>query len=751
MRYTKWFTFIILPSTIIGFIILLAFTNNPSACVLTFLFASAIAFIFYIRELHYRERRQRNVSFEGSFTLSVLFLIPISVLFFVLFSFPQIRPETHSAVIDSFFAEAVAPMSEPTLTLVNAEHQKAIAELALRVTQDDSWFNTKFILLGGLLAALGGILVGRSIFNDGDKTKWQEHLEVLRSPIPSCIFAIAFIIAIFIDMHVRSNYIATQQLGQWITNSVEPILNCKKSVFSSYCEDSPFIPWERSLRQVGGMHEDFLYNMFQTPHIHFSTWLLYTLYMLTLYWLIAQYSARGITNDMSNDARMFLVSLFIIAHVSLGLFAFIGHSVPAAFDEKILLPHVGEDSAELWISGDKAGFVFLIVWLIMIYLSQLRLYTIFPQSSESSGAGVETMPAITMYAIIIAVFIVLLTTISPHIYVSSPWNERKRLGPFSINLADASGEKAANISIIVQMPREYVKWLHKYDLVDKVQVILAEPKYKWSTSADCNVNTTRRDRLAACAHKPACPASSSDRHLGCIVESYVTEAIDEIKWILCIVRTQCPARLEVEHDELVKVDERLVWPETGKPEEESLAWKVKNLIVSMIGAAARREASAKNGDCPALQTALQGSAGSLSGRVEDCEAASRSLEALRVGDAALRSRVEVYIEQLGGAKEAFYQMPDFVTTFSESRDFKSEHFKVKIIAKTSDVYLWLLKTKELQLLNKVQSVLHNNMNQLTLSRDICSAINEVMKPDSLKGTSPDYVKEVVVLYEPAKQ
>ena len=276
-------------------------------------------------------------------------------------------------------------MSEPTLTLITAEHHQALEEIKLRIEHDDDWFHIKFLLIGGLSHDIWDssrprkIEIGRWRKEHASATSNLTQLgfeEMLGNPIASTIFAVVFIVAVIIDMHVRTSYMVVHQLANWILTHVDPILNCRKSIFSSYCETTPYLPWEGFLRLsdhgLKGMHEDFLWNLFQTPHFHFTTWVLYISYLLMFFWLYT-YGSIGGSSDGRFGKLATTILLLAIAHVVLGIFAFLGHTAPGAFDEKVLAPGV-----ELWISSDKAGSMFAIVWLVMTGLAALRVSSIIP-------------------------------------------------------------------------------------------------------------------------------------------------------------------------------------------------------------------------------------------------------------------------------------------------------------------------------------------------------------------------------------
>lgn len=337
--------------------------------------------------------RKASYKARGHFLLTTAFLVPISLAFLYIFSFPTIRSKPD---FESSFATSIAePVSEPLLTLINTEHHQALDEIKLRIEHDDEWFHIKFLLIGGLFTLFGTLLVLERIEIGREKSEhrkgvrvalfsWlgrarssiRQHVfgfeEMLSNPITASIFGIVVVIAVNIDLHVRTSYMVVHQLANWILTRVDPVLNCNKSVYSSLCEKSTYMPWENFLRistpGSKGMHEDFLWNLFYTPHIHYSTWMIYMIYLLLLFWL-----CRCGTLGQRKGPVMTTIVLFVFVHLALGVFAFVGHAAPASFHEKLLVPYL-----DVWISGEKAGYVFLIVWVIMCVLVTSRLYAVVP-------------------------------------------------------------------------------------------------------------------------------------------------------------------------------------------------------------------------------------------------------------------------------------------------------------------------------------------------------------------------------------
>jgi hypothetical protein len=234
------------------------------------------------------------------------------------------------------------------LRLLEAEHAKAIEEIKLRISQEDQWFHNKFYLVGGLLGAL-------LFYLSSSRKEEERNLSQLRgffeSPTSCTVLALACVVAVAIDIHQRNNIVVVQQLGLWISNYVEPALLQERAPQ----EVGSFLPWEEFLRVEtpgAAMHRDDLYGLAFYPHLHFLTWALYMLYLVTL-------QKAALARPHPQEARMVLGGLGLVQLSFAGL-TWLGHAAPAAFEFKVI-PYVN-----WWASGWLATSVYGLPYLLLV-------------------------------------------------------------------------------------------------------------------------------------------------------------------------------------------------------------------------------------------------------------------------------------------------------------------------------------------------------------------------------------------------
>lgn len=225
---------------------------------------------------------------------------------------------------------------EVTLELVRKELDKANQEIQLRIGQEDTWFHYKFLLLGALLAAFGGAFTFGARQN-----RAMDLASTMRSPAMCIFLALACIVAVAIDIHLRNNIIVVQQLGLWIRHYAEPALTGTAG--------SGFKPWEQFLRMPGaGMHSDNLYGFLFYPHLHFMTWVVFALYLCCFHAIALD---RAATKRQVPDA--FLPGSFAGVHLAFCMFAWVGHFVPGIFETNVI------PFAQCWHTGARAAVVYL--------------------------------------------------------------------------------------------------------------------------------------------------------------------------------------------------------------------------------------------------------------------------------------------------------------------------------------------------------------------------------------------------------
>jgi hypothetical protein len=244
------------------------------------------------------------------------------------------------------------------------ENKKAVEEIKARDEEEDSWFHNKFILVGALLAATMGY-IGFGKHSPRQSTE-QELIALSKSPSTAVILALASVMALGVDMHVRGNTCEVDQLGLWIRYYVEPVMlhgNSDRNGPMSLPEN--FHGWEDFLRakvvpatnvanknssteggtercsatksvywdpETGsGKHSGELWNLFYEPHIHFLTAFVYVLYLAVFQtFALSRESGRG------SARRGMPIVCFAVVQASFLAFAWIAHSAPEMFELKVL-------------------------------------------------------------------------------------------------------------------------------------------------------------------------------------------------------------------------------------------------------------------------------------------------------------------------------------------------------------------------------------------------------------------------------
>jgi hypothetical protein len=283
--------------------------------------------------------------------------------------------------------KGILPLSPAAATLVMAEHQKAVEEIKNRDSEEDSWFHNKFILVGGLLAATMGY-IGFGGSQTSQESPGERLTALSKSPSTAVILALATVLALGVDMHVRGNACEIDQLGIWIKNYVEPALLHPVSGKSQEAEDfkgweeflriavslpRPPVYWDTSSGVGGGLHNDELQNLLYEPHIHFLTVLVYILYLG-----VFQTFARPRGTGLTSDARVMLIICFVVVQASFFAFAWIAHSAPEMFELKVLpfLP--------AYEFGYLVPLHYFVPCLALVILNIPYLCLLSPKWSESS-------------------------------------------------------------------------------------------------------------------------------------------------------------------------------------------------------------------------------------------------------------------------------------------------------------------------------------------------------------------------------
>nr|VFK57789.1 MAG: hypothetical protein BECKTC1821F_GA0114240_102024 [Candidatus Kentron sp. TC] len=233
-----------------------------------------------------------------------------------------------------------------------AEHKKVVEEIRIRQTWEDDWFHNKFLLAGVLiLGFVAHILIPSQGRNIDDKI-WES---VFSSATCSTL-ALACVISLTIDMHMRTHISAAAQAGLWITHYVEKPFFEKKT-------EKELKGWETFLRtpcrgekKCQGILTDARYRL-TWPHLHILTWLIYTIYMTLLF---------KVWRKSDIDNRRLLLFGFVLTHIFLMVFSWIGHTFPSMFKSQTWL--FSEDYHSDWGGLQYVALCFFLTAVNLIYL-----------------------------------------------------------------------------------------------------------------------------------------------------------------------------------------------------------------------------------------------------------------------------------------------------------------------------------------------------------------------------------------------
>jgi hypothetical protein len=232
--------------------------------------------------------------------------------------------------------------------ILEEEVKKVNEEIKMRIDQEDHWYDYKFLIVGGLLAAF----IGRfAIKSKSDKTPEEQLRGLLGSNATCLAMALACVLAFAVDIHVRHNMTVTNQLGNWLAYYAEPAL--QHSCFQHSVETHPLLMWENFLRTDGGMHVSTLYSFTFWPHLHFLTGIVYLIYLAIFHYVMQHPEPKE---------RLLTFAGFVLVHGSIGVFAWAAHSAPESFEFTFPLTN--------WsLSGWKVPALYLLPVLLLALLN----------------------------------------------------------------------------------------------------------------------------------------------------------------------------------------------------------------------------------------------------------------------------------------------------------------------------------------------------------------------------------------------
>ncbi len=181
---------------------------------------------------------------------------------------------------------------------------------------------------------------------------------MLKSEAVCISLSLAALIAVSIDIHIRSNAIGSMQLGLWIANYVEPSLSGVGFQTPPITSDIfEYRGWEQFLRISGdaqGLHFDPLQQIFFWAGVHFLTYMIYLIYL----WVLQEVCLSG---RYKGDAGV--AGGFVLLHLALALFAWNAHEVPSV----ILSQPIA--FLDYWGHGPVPPALYLIPCLLLVLIS----------------------------------------------------------------------------------------------------------------------------------------------------------------------------------------------------------------------------------------------------------------------------------------------------------------------------------------------------------------------------------------------
>ncbi len=175
----------------------------------------------------------------------------------------------------------------------------------------------------------------------------QRFQVATRSYVTSFILSLTVIVAVSIDMQIRSGRIVINQLGSWISHYAEPILLGVEG-----------LGWEAFLRLDGGYHANTIYSMTFWPNIYYLSIGLYLLYLVV--------SRRSLANRNPHRDTIWLG--FWMLHGTLLIAALSSSVVPYTFSVN---PHPvwALFFPEVYVHPAWMIPVVLASWLILLYVA----------------------------------------------------------------------------------------------------------------------------------------------------------------------------------------------------------------------------------------------------------------------------------------------------------------------------------------------------------------------------------------------
>lgn len=328
----------------------------------------------------------------------VLHIFLALTFFVVLFSVSPMRPIKDYREAD-LFGSASCQLSgtgwkdcnqwerdKSVLGVFKLEAEKAQTEISERLKHVDEWFHYKFMLVGLLFGTFIGYVVKEGSLPNGAPYKKSSPIDgdldkLLKSPTCCIVVAMGCTVAIAVDIHIRNDIVAIQQLGSWIAYHAEPHMS------GIPFEDETVLFWEKFLRRPdNSMHNDLIYGLIFYPHLHFLTWVIYVLYLWLFQNICLIYREDGNKADHKSDCWV-VFATFLVVHLSLFAFVLMATLSPRIFE--FLLPYV-EAKSEKWSPPWETCILYILVWVILITISAQYIVMLMSKCHACISTGDKT-------------------------------------------------------------------------------------------------------------------------------------------------------------------------------------------------------------------------------------------------------------------------------------------------------------------------------------------------------------------------
>jgi len=212
--------------------------------------------------------------------------------------------------------------------LLLAEHRKCVEEIQHYADQESRWFELKFMFAGAfILGFFLQALLKPSL--DSDVQPLTKLSKVVRLPTMQLVIALACVVSIVVDTHIRANRNVVNQNGIWIAEFVEPVF-LHTDAHAEY--HGQVLPWEQFLRVKAPHHEqahhtDVFYSLTFWPYMYLITIGLYALYLF----ILSETRTTADEEDNSSTAHSMRRFAFWLLHLTLFVCISCTHYLPSMY------------------------------------------------------------------------------------------------------------------------------------------------------------------------------------------------------------------------------------------------------------------------------------------------------------------------------------------------------------------------------------------------------------------------------------